>query len=297
MSTAVGALRTPRRWPAHRLSGAVRQLLPGSAFYVLFFVVPLGLLVIYSFYEVNQVDLTITPTFSLSNYQAAVSGGLFRGLILHTILLGLIVGFVVVVLGYAFAYIAVFVFPDKREMLLFVTLASIFGGYLVRIYAWRTILGDHGLINSALESLGLINAPLRFLLFSRFAVVVTLVNFLLPFGVLPLFSAMQNVPRDAVEAARDLGAGPLVALRTVVLPMTGTGVKIAFAFAFVLTSGDYVTPTLVGGTNGLMIGNVISDQFGVAYNWPLGAALAITTMLVVLVIYGLFSRAISMVAR
>lgn len=266
-------------------------------FYSLFFVVPLGLLVLYSFYEVNPVDYAITPTFTTSNYSAAFSGSLYRGLILHTIMLGLIVGFVVLVIAYTFAYIAVFVFPERRELLLFLMLASIFGGYLVRIYAWRTILGDNGVINSALETLGLIGAPLRFLLFSRFAVVVTLVNFLLPFGVLPLFSALQNVPRDAVEAARDLGAGPMVALRTVVLPMTSTGVRIAFAFAFVLASGDYVTPTLVGGTGGLMIGNVIADQFGIAYNWPLGAALAITTMLGVLVIYWLFSRVISFTGR
>jgi spermidine/putrescine transport system permease protein len=290
-------VRTRVSWRERRVPGAVWQLLPGSAFYALFFVVPLCLLLLYSFYEVNEVSYTIQPTFNLSNFSAAFSGGLYRGLILHTILLGLIVGFVVLLISYAFAYIAVFVFPEQRELLLFLTLASMFGGYLVRIYAWRTILGDQGLINSGLESLGLISAPLRFLLFSRFAVIVTLVNFLLPFGVLPLFSALQNVPREAVEAARDLGAGPLVALRTVVLPMTSTGVRIAFAFAFVLASGDYVTPTLVGGTSGLMIGNVISDQFGVAYNWPLGAALAITTMLAVLVVYWLFSRAVSLVAR
>ncbi len=176
-------------------------------------------------------------------------------------------------------------------------LASIFGGYLVRIYAWRTILGDEGLINTFLIWLGLIREPLRFLLFSRFAVFITLVNFLLPFGVLPLYGALQNVPRDAIEAARDLGAGPLAIFRTVLLPLTATGIKIAFAFAFVLAAGDYVTPELVGGTNGIMIGNVIADQFGVAYNWPLGAALAITTLLVVLLVFGAISKGLKAVAR
>jgi spermidine/putrescine transport system permease protein len=128
-------------------------------------------------------------------------------------------------------------------------------------------------------------------------VVVTLVNFLLPFGILPLYAAMQNVPRDAVEAARDLGGGPLAVFRTVTLPLTSTGLRVAFAFAFVLAAGDFVTPALVGGTNGQMIGNVIADQFGVAFNWPLGAALAVLTLLAVLVVYWLAGLVLRFVAR
>lgn len=258
---------------------------PAAAFYAVFFLVPLGLLVVYSFYTVDQVDLRITPALSSTNYRAAVSGSLYLNVVLRTVLLGLTVAVLVVAIGYCFAYIATFVFPRKRELLLFLMLGSIFGGYLVRIYAWRTILGDEGLVNSLLLWLGLTNAPLHFLLFSRFAVLVTLVNFLLPFGVLPLYGALQNVPRDVLESARDLGGGPVPVFRTVLLPLTNTGIKVAFAFAFVLAAGDYVTPELVGGTSGIMIGNVVADQFGVAYNWPLGAALAITTLILVLLIF------------
>jgi spermidine/putrescine transport system permease protein len=127
-------------------------------------------------------------------------------------------------------------------------------------------------------------------------VVVTLVNFLLPFGVLPLYGAMQNVPRDALEAARDLGGGPIAVFRTILLPLTSTGMRIAFAFAFVLASGDYVTPTLVGGTSGQLIGNAIADQFGVAFNWPLGAALAIVTLGCALAVYWAFGRLLRFVA-
>jgi spermidine/putrescine transport system permease protein len=100
-----------------------------------------------------------------------------------------------------------------------------------------------------------------------------------------------------IEAARSLGGSGLAVFRTVTFPMTMTGAKAAFAFAFVLTCGDYVTPTLVGGTNGIMIGNVIADQFGVSYNWPLGAALAITTMVAVLVVFAVVSRLMTVVAR
>jgi spermidine/putrescine transport system permease protein len=285
--------RSGSRWRGRNLA----LLGPAAAFYVVFFLIPLALLVVYSFYTVDQVRLQISPGFSLNNYRAAISGSLYLNILLRTVLLGLAVGVTVVVLAYCFAYIATFVFPNQRELLLFLLLASIFGGYLVRIYAWRTILGDQGLINSLLIWLGVVHEPLRFLLFSRLAVLITLVNFLLPFGVLPLYGALQNVPRDVLESARDLGGGPLSVFRTILLPLTGTGMRVAFAFAFVLAAGDYVTPELVGGTNGIMIGNVVADQFGVAYNWPLGAALAITTLLLVLAIFIALGKAIDLASR
>jgi spermidine/putrescine transport system permease protein len=273
-----------------RPAEAVWQLAPSAGFYALFFLIPLGLLAAYSFYEVDQASFQVRPAFSLSNFKTAAETGLYRELLLRTVLLGLIVAIVVVGLSYTFAYIATVTFPQYRELLLFLMVASIFGGYLVRIYAWRTILGEEGLINSLLRSVGIIDEPVRFLIFSRFAVVVTLVNFLLPFGVLPLYGAMQN------EAARDLGGGRVAVFRTVLLPLTSTGMRIAFAFAFVLASGDYVTPTLVGGTSGQLIGNAIADQFGVAFNWPLGAALAIVTLACALAVYWAFGRLLRFVA-
>ena len=293
MAVAQRSERAHRRW---RGLDAV-QLAPSTLFYAWFFLVPAGLLVAYSFFTVDQIDLQVTPTLSLGNYKAAVTGALYRELLVRTLAVGFLVALIVLTLSYAFAYISTFTFPEHRELLLFLVLASLFGGYLVRIYAWRTILGEEGLVNSALRTLGLIDQPLQFLVFSRFAVVVTLVNFLLPFGILPLYSAMQNVPRDALEAARDLGGGPVAVFRTVTLPLTLTGLRVAFAFAFVLACGDYVTPTLVGGTHGQLIGNVIADQFGVAFNWPLGAALAIVTLAIVLVVYGLAGLLVRLAAR
>jgi spermidine/putrescine transport system permease protein len=266
-------------------------------FYGLAFLVPLALLVAYSFFYADQFAYKVRPAFILGNYRAAVTVGLYVQLMLRTIELGLIVTAIVLLVGYAFAYLATFTFPRQRELLLFLLIVSIFGGYLVRIYAWRSILGDEGLINSFLESVGMIHKPLGFLLFSQAAVVIGLVNLLLPFAALPLFSSMQNVPRDVLEAARDLGAGRLVVFRTVLLPLTATGVRIAFAFAFVLASGDYITPTLLGGTNGLMIGNAISDQFTTEFNWPLGCALAIVMLLVSLAICVLFSRLVRLAVR
>lgn len=293
-------MATRRAFAGRRDAGQAHGFLgltPAVGFYVLFFVVPLGLLIAYSFFEADPFAYTIHAAFTFANYAAAASTSLYRDLILRTVELGLIVAAVVVVLGYVFAYIATFTFPRYRELLLFLMVASIFGGYLVRIYAWRAIMGDQGLINSLLLSVGLIHKPLRFLIFSQFAVVVALVNFLLPFGVLPLFSAMQNIPRETIEAARNLGAGPWAVFRTILLPLTSTGVRIAFAFAFVLASGDYVTPQLLGGTNGLLIGNAISDQFTIQFNWPLGCALAIAMLLIALAVYWVFGRLLRLVAQ
>jgi spermidine/putrescine transport system permease protein len=271
--------------------------MPGGAFYGLAFLVPLGLLVAYSFFYADQFAYRVRPAFILGNYRAAVTVGLYVQLMLRTVVLGLIVTAIVLLVGYAYAYIATFTFPRRRELLLFLLVVSIFGGYLVRIYAWRSILGDQGLINSFLTSIGVIHKPLGFLIFSQLAVVIGLVNLLLPFAALPLFSAMQNVPRETLEAARDLGAGSVVVFRTILLPLTATGVRIAFAFAFVLASGDYITPQLLGGTNGLMIGNAISDQFTTQFNWPLGCALAIIMLLVSLAVCWLFSRLLRLVVR
>jgi spermidine/putrescine transport system permease protein len=276
---------------------AFGQLAPGVLVYVLLFAVPLCVLTVYSFFEVNQFAYQIHPAFTFSNYSAVGGTGLYRELILRSVRLGLIVAGVVLVVGYVFAYVATFKLPRQRELLLFLMIVSIFGGYLVRIYAWRAILGDEGLINSLLQSIGVSHRPLGFLIFSQFAVVITLVNFLLPFGVLPLYAAMQNISPETMEAARDLGGGRIAVFRTVLLPLTATGCRIAFAFAFVLASGDYVTPALVGGTNGLLIGNAISDQFTVQFNWPLGAALAITMLLVALLVYWLFGRALRLAIR
>ena len=126
---------------------------------------------------------------------------------------------------------------------------------------------------------------------------MTLVNFLLPFGVLPLYGAMQNVPRESLEAARDLGGSAISVFRTITLPLTSTGLRTAFAFAFVLSSGDYVTPTLVGGASGQMIGNAVADQFTSTFNWPLGAALAVSTLLVVAAVYAVVGQLLKMAAR
>ena len=154
------------------------------------------------------------------------------------------------------------------------TLITLFGGYLVKIYAWKSILGADGLLNQALMALGPGDQPLAFLIYSRGAVIVALVHFLLPFAILPIYAALRNVPDATVEAARDLGATAFKTLTRVIIPQVPPGLFSAFAFCFLLAAGDYVTPMLLGGTSGGMLGQFVLLEFSTNFNWPAGSALS-----------------------
>jgi spermidine/putrescine transport system permease protein len=263
---------------------AIRMLSPAAAFYAANFAVPMLCLFILSFWRAE--GFAMIPDFTFSNYAKIADSTLYRALILRTIGLGLIVALIAMPLAFVLSYLMRFTFEWRARLVLQLILLSMFSGYLVRIYAWRTILGKQGLLNAMLQWLGLTDQPLAFLIYSNFAVVVTLTALLLPLAVLPIYSAMCNVSRDHLEAARDLGSSGGHLVRTILLPMVLPGVRAAFAFAFFLAAGDFVTPALVGGAQSLMIGNVVADQFrGVGSNWPLGAALAFVTIAAVLAIY------------
>lgn len=273
--------RTDSRWTgAHRLW----PIAPASAFYALFFFVPMLYLFGLSFWEAQGFKLV--PAFTLANYEKIATSALHQTLILRTVIVGLSTAVIVVPIAFLLAYVMRFVLERRGQLILQLVLLSLFSGYLVRIYAWRTILGKQGLLNSLLQWAGIIDAPLPFLIYSNFAVVVTLVGLLIPLAVLPIYSSMANVSRDYLEVAQDLGARRAHLVRTVLLPMTLPGVGAAFAFSFLLAAGDFVTPALVGGTQSIMIGNVIADQFrGVGANWPLGAALSFVMIAIVMLIY------------
>jgi spermidine/putrescine transport system permease protein len=153
--------------------------------------------------------------------------------------------------------------------------------YLLRVFAWKVILGYNGVINSGLISLGLIDEPLGFILYNPSSVVITLTHAWLAFAILPIFVSLEKIDRSLLEAATDLGDGPVARFLRITLPLSLPGVIAASLLIFIPTVGDYVTPNLVGGTSGIMIGNVIQTLFGKANNWPLGAAVSLIMMLVV----------------
>jgi spermidine/putrescine transport system permease protein len=248
-------------------------------------------LLVLSFWRAQGFDLL--PDFAFVNYAKIATSPLYRAVLLRTVAIGLVTAVIVVPIAFALSYLMRFVFERRAVLILQLVLLSLFSGYLVRIYAWRTILGKQGLLNSTLQWLGVIDEPLEFLIYSDLAIIVTLVGLLLPLALLPIYSAMTNIGRAHLESARDLGSTRFHLIRTIVVPMALPGLRAAFAFTFLLAAGDFVTPSLVGGAHGLMIGNVIADQFrGIGSNWPMGAALAFVTMALVLAVYGLVIRAV-----
>lgn len=252
------------------------RLSPLLVFVGLFFLVPLGALFAYSLGSTTFVDVKLGTSFH--NYATAFGDTFYLRLFGRAIVNGLLVAVFCVLLGYPFAY-AVTLGPLRRrgELFLLWMLISLFASYIVRVYAWRTLLGSSGILNTALGYVGL--GPWNFLIFNRISVVLTLVNVLVPLAVLPIYSALHQVDASLLEAARDQGATARQALQKVILPLSQRGITAGFALCFVLAAGDYVTPQLVGGVSGQQIGNVISDKFGVSFNWPLGAALSFVLIL------------------
>ncbi|MDX6548015.1 MAG: spermidine/putrescine transport system permease protein [Gaiellales bacterium] len=286
MTPTVVARGVPVARPApaqrRRQLGPWLQLAPVTAYYLIFFLVPLGILVAYSFATFS--DYTTTWNLTLDNYSQVLHSQVFRALFLRTLKYAAIVSMIVLALAYPFAYALTFVFTKRRQALYFLVLVSLFGGYLVRIYSWRTLLGEKGLLNTGLMGIGIIDQPSHAFLNSGTAIVIVLVNFLLPLGVLPIYSAMQNLSPGLIEASRDLGGGPLHTIRRVILPLTMRGAAAAFAFTFIATAAEWVTPQLVGGTGNQFVGNAISYEFGTDINWPLGAALALSLIVAVVIV-------------
>lgn len=253
---------------------------PSYLVWAAFFLAPMAYLFVVSFWRVRQYRLMSDASFD--NYLLAA--GEYRHAIIFTIVLAALVAIITTTFAFALGYLIRFHAGRYGDLLLFVAMITLFGGYLVKIYAWKALLGSDGVINQALLGIGLITQPISWLLYSPLAVVITLVHFLLPYALLPINAALRGVADASVEAARDLGARPVRILVDVILPQCERGVLTAFALSFFVSAGDYVTPQLVGGPETFMVGNFIQSQFVNRMNSPVGAALAFVTMGITLVV-------------
>jgi spermidine/putrescine transport system permease protein len=258
-------------------------LAPALAIFATIFAAPMLLLFVISFWSVSNFRLT--PDFSFAAWARFVTD--YGGLALYTIGIGIAAGLLCTGLALAFAYAVRFKAGRFGDALILATLITLFGGYLVKVYAWKTILGADGILNQGLMSLGIIDEPAAWLIYSRASVLVALVHFLLPFAILPIYAALRNVTDPAIEAARDLGATPAQTFFRVVLPQVRAGVFAAFAFSFLLAAGDYVTPMLLGGSGGSMLGQFVLQEFSTRFNWPAGAALSFGLLAACLLILAL----------
>jgi spermidine/putrescine transport system permease protein len=253
---------------------------PTAAIFTALFVAPFVYFFIISFWSARNYRLD--PDFTLKNYVRTFDE--HADTLAFTLALALVIALLTTALGFVYAYLIRFKVGRWGPVLLFIALVTLFGGYLMKIYAWKTILGNAGALNTALIALGIVDEPVTALFYTPGAVVVTLIHFLLPFAVLPIYSSLRGVSEIELEAARDLGAGPWTVMSGIVIPRCRPGITAAFILCFLVSAGDYVTPILVGGTM-TMVGTLIVPQFGNFFNWPLGAAMSFTMLfLAVLVI-------------
>ena len=255
---------------------------------VFFYLIPLVTLLIHAFWSVDY--LTIERSFTLENFETFFTNALYSRVLGRTVLMAALVTLTDIVIAFPLAFWIAKRVRRNRELLLFLVIFPLWSSYLIRAFAWRTILGTNGILNSFLMWAGIINEPLSFLLFSKFGMYLTFCQVWLPFMILPLYTILDRIPDSLLEAAADLGSNSARTFLRVVLPLSLPGVLAGSLSVFSLTMGDYITPTLIGGPGDQLIGKIVADNFGTANNWPLGAMLIIPILLVICVFLTIANR-------
>ncbi len=260
---------------------AVAGLAPLLLWQCLFFLVPVGILAVISVWSMENYRLT--PDITLANYAAALGNpAVWRSLLL-SVRTALFVTVACGLLAYPIAYfIARKVGRRLRVVLLVAVVAPFWISIVMRIAAWRILLGEHGVINQFLVGTGLVEAPLGILLYSPLSTMIGLVYAYLPLYVLPLYAAIDRIEQSWIDAAKDLNAGPLRAFWEVTLPLSMPGLVVGAVFCFIFGLGEFVTPALLGGGKQLLLSQIIQDQFQRRQDWPGGAAIAMLLMVMVL---------------
>src|SRR5512135_2042907 len=260
----------------------------------LFFVAPLVLMAFFSFSPDMSGSLFQNWIPTLKQYTQAVADVSYWRLLGLSVIMALFVAVISLLLSYPIAYFLAFRAGKRSNLFLVLLLIPFWTSYLLRVMAWKFMLGSEGLINSFLEYIRVIQQPLTALLYNRSAVVVTLIYVWIPFSTLPILAALQRIDLALFEAASDLGAPPLTQFLRVTLPLSMPGVLAAFFMVFIPTVGEYVTPLLVGGSRGSMYGNIIQDFFTKAANWPLGSALSMIMLSATIVMVFVATRLVNL---
>jgi spermidine/putrescine transport system permease protein len=261
----------------HELRRGLTLIAPPLLYALLLLAAPLLTILVYSFW--TQDYLTIDTTPSLANYVEALTDPIYRTLLGRSLTIAGVVTCVTVILAFPVAYYVSFhVDPSKKALWLFLITIPFWTSYLLRIFLWKVMLGFNGVINSALTGIGIIDEPLTFILYNANAVIITLSHAFAPFAILPIFVALEKIDRSLLEAARDLGETAITTFFRVTLPLAAPGVVAALLIVFIPTVGDYITPAQVGGPGGKMIANFIYELFFSLNDKPLGAALAVISM-------------------
>ena len=254
-------------------------LMPTLLVLLIGIVLPFAILVTISFWTPVGFEFNTDPT--LKNYRDVVEQPVYGTLLARSFWISGWATVATVVLSYPMAYYVAFHVHKNKMMWIVLMTLPFWTSYLLRVFAWKVVLGYEGVINSGLLGLGWIDAPLEFLLYSPNAVVITLAHAWAAFAILPMYVSLEKIDKSLLEAATDLGDGPVARFFRITFPLSLPGVIAASILVFIPTTGDYITPALLGGPDGLMIGNFVQIQFGPVNNWPMGATLSIVLMLLI----------------
>jgi spermidine/putrescine transport system permease protein len=247
----------------------------------LFIVVPILAFLVQSFFYVE--DGEIVRSLTLDNYVRIATDDSSIPIFLKTCRLAAEVMIVTLLIGYPIAYLLWTLGERMKYVLLLVFVVPLFMSYIIKIYAIRALLGRSGFLNQVLVFTGILDQPSTAFLFNLTAVKISLALILIPFTILPIFVSLERIPINLAYASADLGGNDWQTFRRVILPLSAPGAMTGAAFTFVLAMGDFVTPQMVGGTTGFTFGRIIQSQFGLAFNWPFGAALSVLLLLVVFI--------------
>jgi spermidine/putrescine transport system permease protein len=261
---------------------------PPGLYMLLLFLLPLGIMAVFSLRAGTIGEAR--HTFTLEHYRQFLANASYHRLLWRSAGIALVIASISVVMAYPLAYYLVFRAGPRRFALLTLIIVPTWTSYLLRIFAWKLILGSNGILNTFLLWAGLIEKAAPILLYSRLAVIITLIYVWVPFVALPIFAALERIDHSLLEASADLGSAPWETFLRVTLPLSLPGVLGGFFFCLIPTLGEFVTPLLVGGGQGAMYGNLIQDQFVRALNWPMGSVMSLAMLAAVLVLIFVFTR-------
>jgi spermidine/putrescine transport system permease protein len=265
---------------------------PALAFVVAAFVVPMAVVVLYSFWPTTRSG-TIVRELSLDNYARLLSEWIYLRTLLKTFWIVGLASLITVAATCPFAYfVATKARPSRRLAWILLAVLPFFTSYLIRVFSWLNIFGTQGAANEALRAVGLSSEPIGLFEQGTPAIVITFVYLLFPLAFLTSYVTLERIDPGLREAAADLGAGPRQVLAKVTLPLAATGLLAGFGFSFIAMVGDYVTPRLIGGTKGSLFANLIVNQFGLSVQWGYGATLALALLLAILILLVLLRIAV-----
>lgn len=260
------------------------------AFLALFYFFPILIMVVYSFWAIDDFGM-LFPAWNFDQYKMFFADGVYAGLLFKSVRMAMQNTVVCALIAYPVAYFIARIVPKKwRYLMLFLIILPSWTSFLIRTYAWVLVLGEKGVINYVLLNMGVISEPLT-LAFTSTAVMVSLVHIYLPYMVLPMFTSIEKIDFRFVEAAESLGASKAQCFFRIILPLSLPGAVSGSIMVLIPTIGEYVIPMILGGNSGMMYSNAVTAQFLIT-NWPLGAALSFILLIVIMTIFAMYSRVI-----